>query len=167
MHVTNSSDGGLQSPADSGTGADRGNIDPVVVLVPPLFTERTQSWVSRKLILRTIGTIFAVGLIAAFIFLVKCEVGIPLKGQFIMIITVGCVPRTLLTTCLKLTVILAAELAAALALASIVSRDKKAYSQKLVHGAKTLFKFSRNQLGRLICISDLHKGRGQEYQVWQ
>lgn len=71
MHVTNSSDGGLQSPSDSGTGADRGNIDPVVVLVPPLFTERTQSWVSRKLILRTIGTIFAVGLIAAFIFLVK------------------------------------------------------------------------------------------------
>ena len=51
-------------------------------------------------------------------------------------------------TCLKLTVILAAELAAALPLASIVSRDKKAYSRKLVHGAKTLFKFSRDQLGR-------------------
>lgn len=43
---------------------------------------------------------------------------------------------------------LAAEMAAALASASIVFKDNKAYSQKLVHGAKTLFKFSREQRGR-------------------
>ncbi|KAL8109552.1 hypothetical protein AgCh_025604 [Apium graveolens] len=43
---------------------------------------------------------------------------------------------------------LAAEMAAALASASIVFKDNKAYSQKLVHGAKTLFKFSRDQRGR-------------------
>lgn len=38
---------------------------------------------------------------------------------------------------------LASEMAAALASASIVFKDNKAYSQKLVHGAKTLFKFGR------------------------
>ncbi|KAL8161566.1 hypothetical protein V2J09_013055 [Rumex salicifolius] len=43
---------------------------------------------------------------------------------------------------------LAAEMAAALASASIVFKENKAYSQKLVHGAKTLFKFSREQRGR-------------------
>ncbi|KAF4403658.1 hypothetical protein CsatB_023401 [Cannabis sativa] len=43
---------------------------------------------------------------------------------------------------------LAAEMAAALASASIVFKDNKAYSQKLVHGAKTLFRFSREQRGR-------------------
>lgn len=43
---------------------------------------------------------------------------------------------------------LAAEMAASLASASIVFKDNKAYSQKLVHGAKTLFKFSRDQRGR-------------------
>lgn len=43
---------------------------------------------------------------------------------------------------------LAAEMAAALASASIVFKDNKAYSQKLVHGAKTLFKFARDQRGR-------------------
>ncbi|KZV43705.1 endo-1,4-beta-glucanase [Dorcoceras hygrometricum] len=43
---------------------------------------------------------------------------------------------------------LAAEMAAALASASIVFRDNKAYSEKLVHGAKTLFKFSRLRRGR-------------------
>lgn len=43
---------------------------------------------------------------------------------------------------------LAAEMAAALASASIVFKDNKAYSQKLVHGAKTLFQFSRSQRGR-------------------
>ena len=43
---------------------------------------------------------------------------------------------------------LAAEMAAALAAASIVFKDNKAYSQKLVHGARTLFKFSREQRGR-------------------
>ncbi|KAL6494448.1 hypothetical protein OROGR_031248 [Orobanche gracilis] len=43
---------------------------------------------------------------------------------------------------------LAAEMAAALASASIVFKDNKAYSQKLVHGAKTLFKFSRDERGR-------------------
>ncbi|XP_030553697.1 endoglucanase 25 [Rhodamnia argentea] len=43
---------------------------------------------------------------------------------------------------------LAAEMAAALAAASIVFKDNKAYSQKLVHGAKTLFHFSRLQRGR-------------------
>ncbi|CAK9141032.1 unnamed protein product [Ilex paraguariensis] len=43
---------------------------------------------------------------------------------------------------------LAAEMAAALASASIVFKDNKAYSQKLVHGARTLFKFSRDQHGR-------------------
>ncbi|KAF5178369.1 Endoglucanase [Thalictrum thalictroides] len=43
---------------------------------------------------------------------------------------------------------LAAEMAAALAAASIVFKDSKTYSQKLVHGAKTLFKFSRDQRGR-------------------
>ncbi|KAJ0075737.1 hypothetical protein Patl1_34112 [Pistacia atlantica] len=36
---------------------------------------------------------------------------------------------------------LAAEMAAALASASIVFKDNKAYSQKLVHGAKTLFSY--------------------------
>ncbi|WCJ41917.1 glycosyl hydrolase 9A1 [Euphorbia peplus] len=43
---------------------------------------------------------------------------------------------------------LAAEMAAALASASIVFKDNKAYSQKLVHGAGTLFAFSRTQRGR-------------------
>ncbi|KAK4794369.1 hypothetical protein SAY86_012363 [Trapa natans] len=43
---------------------------------------------------------------------------------------------------------LAAEMAAALASASIVFKDSKAYSQKLVHGARTLFKFARDQRGR-------------------
>ncbi|XP_047307271.1 endoglucanase 25-like [Impatiens glandulifera] len=43
---------------------------------------------------------------------------------------------------------LAAEMAAALASASIVFKDNKVYSQKLVHGAKTLFKFARDQRGR-------------------
>ncbi|KAK9669775.1 hypothetical protein RND81_13G153800 [Saponaria officinalis] len=43
---------------------------------------------------------------------------------------------------------LAAEMAAALAAASIVFKDDKVYSQKLVHGAKTLFDFSRRQRGR-------------------
>ncbi|XP_074566924.1 endoglucanase 9-like [Curcuma longa] len=43
---------------------------------------------------------------------------------------------------------LAAEMAAALASASIVFKDHKAYSQKLVHGASTLFEFSRQQRGR-------------------
>ncbi|ONK62750.1 uncharacterized protein A4U43_C07F7750 [Asparagus officinalis] len=43
---------------------------------------------------------------------------------------------------------LAAEMAAALASASIVFKDNKKYSQKLVHGATTLFKFSRDQRGR-------------------
>ncbi|EPS69180.1 hypothetical protein M569_05586 [Genlisea aurea] len=43
---------------------------------------------------------------------------------------------------------LAAEMAAALASASIVFKDSKAYSQKLVHGAQTLFKFARDQRGR-------------------
>lgn len=42
----------------------------------------------------------------------------------------------------------AAEMAAALASASIVFKDNKAYSQKLVHGAKTLYQFSRNRRGR-------------------
>ncbi|GAU44620.1 hypothetical protein TSUD_378980 [Trifolium subterraneum] len=43
---------------------------------------------------------------------------------------------------------LAAEMAASLAAASIVFKDNKAYSKKLVHGATTLFKFSRDQRGR-------------------
>lgn len=43
---------------------------------------------------------------------------------------------------------LAAEMAAALASASIVFKDNKVYSQKLVHGAKTLYKFARDQRGR-------------------
>ncbi|GFY94642.1 glycosyl hydrolase 9A1 [Actinidia rufa] len=43
---------------------------------------------------------------------------------------------------------LGAEMAAALASASIVFKDNKAYSQKLVHGARTLFKFARDQRGR-------------------
>ncbi|KAG9131760.1 hypothetical protein Leryth_009492 [Lithospermum erythrorhizon] len=43
---------------------------------------------------------------------------------------------------------LAAEMAAALASASIVFKDNKSYSEKLVHGARTLFKFSRDQRGR-------------------
>ncbi|KAL6180743.1 hypothetical protein ACLB2K_047403 [Fragaria x ananassa] len=40
---------------------------------------------------------------------------------------------------------LASEMAAALAAASIVFKDNKAYSQKLVHGAKTLFSFGRER----------------------
>ncbi|KAF5952084.1 hypothetical protein HYC85_010028 [Camellia sinensis] len=43
---------------------------------------------------------------------------------------------------------LGAEMAAALASASIVFKDNKAYSQKLSHGARTLFKFAREQRGR-------------------
>lgn len=43
---------------------------------------------------------------------------------------------------------LAAEMAAALAAASIVFKDNKAYSQKLVHGAATVWKFARDQRGR-------------------
>lgn len=43
---------------------------------------------------------------------------------------------------------LGAEMAAALAAASIVFKDNKVYSQKLVHGARTLFKFARDQRGR-------------------
>ncbi|KAE8705084.1 Endoglucanase 12 [Hibiscus syriacus] len=43
---------------------------------------------------------------------------------------------------------LAAEMAAALASASIVFKDNRAYSQKLVHGARTLFEFSKDQRGR-------------------
>ncbi|KAF2309967.1 hypothetical protein GH714_005818 [Hevea brasiliensis] len=39
-------------------------------------------------------------------------------------------------------------MAAALASASIVFKDNKAYSQKLVHGAKTLYKFAREERGR-------------------
>ncbi|XP_071726238.1 endoglucanase 25-like [Rutidosis leptorrhynchoides] len=42
---------------------------------------------------------------------------------------------------------LAAEMAAALASASIVFKDNKAYSKKLVHGAATLWTFARNQRG--------------------
>lgn len=37
---------------------------------------------------------------------------------------------------------LAAEMAAALASASIVFKDNRLYSEKLVHGAKTLYKFA-------------------------
>ncbi|EPS66085.1 hypothetical protein M569_08689 [Genlisea aurea] len=43
---------------------------------------------------------------------------------------------------------LASEMAAALASASIVFKDDRPYSQKLVHGARTLFKFARDQRGR-------------------
>ncbi|XP_074294392.1 endoglucanase 25-like [Silene latifolia] len=43
---------------------------------------------------------------------------------------------------------LAAEMAAALAAASIVFKDNKPYSLKLVHGAKTLFDFGRRRRGR-------------------
>ncbi|KVI11117.1 Glycoside hydrolase, family 9 [Cynara cardunculus var. scolymus] len=42
---------------------------------------------------------------------------------------------------------LAAEMAAALASASIVFKDNKDYSKKLVHGAATLWKFARDQRG--------------------
>nr|GLL37525.1 hypothetical protein CQW23_20325 [Ipomoea trifida] len=40
------------------------------------------------------------------------------------------------------------QIAAALASASIVFKDREACSQKLVHGARTLFKFSRDKRGR-------------------
>ncbi|KAK9095735.1 hypothetical protein Sjap_021232 [Stephania japonica] len=43
---------------------------------------------------------------------------------------------------------LAAEMAAALAAASIVFKDTKTYSHKLLHGSKTLFKYAREQRGR-------------------
>ncbi|KAM7280907.1 hypothetical protein ACFE04_008041 [Oxalis oulophora] len=43
---------------------------------------------------------------------------------------------------------LAAEMAAALASASIVFKDDNVYSQKLVNGATTLFKFARDKQGR-------------------
>jgi endoglucanase len=43
---------------------------------------------------------------------------------------------------------LASEMAAALAAASIVFKDSKTYSDKLVHGAKALYKFGRMQRGR-------------------
>lgn len=53
-------------------------------------------------------------------------------------------PVTVCSTCSDL----AAEMAAALASASIVFKDNKDYSKKLVHGAATLFKFARDQRGR-------------------
>eukprot|EP00249_Psilotum_nudum_P001463 c13927_g1_i1 orf=524-2356(-) len=43
---------------------------------------------------------------------------------------------------------LAAEMAAALAAASIVFKDDRVYSQKLVHGGEVLFDFSRKSRGR-------------------
>lgn len=43
---------------------------------------------------------------------------------------------------------LAAEMAAALASASIVFKDNKEYSKKLVHGAKTVYQFGRTRRGR-------------------
>nr|XP_010909007.1 endoglucanase 10 [Elaeis guineensis] len=43
---------------------------------------------------------------------------------------------------------LAGEMAAALAAASIVFKDSKTYSEKLAHGARTLFKYGREQRGR-------------------
>ncbi|RRT82265.1 hypothetical protein B296_00020388 [Ensete ventricosum] len=43
---------------------------------------------------------------------------------------------------------LAGEMTAALAAASIVFKDSKTYSEKLVHGARTLFKYGREQRGR-------------------
>ncbi|CAL9071536.1 unnamed protein product [Musa acuminata var. zebrina] len=43
---------------------------------------------------------------------------------------------------------LAGEMAAALAAASIVFKDSKTYSEKLAHGARTLFKYGRDQRGR-------------------
>ncbi|KAI3903075.1 hypothetical protein MKW92_012132 [Papaver armeniacum] len=43
---------------------------------------------------------------------------------------------------------LAAEMAAALASASIVFKDNKKYSKKLVHGAVTLYQFARDKRGR-------------------
>ncbi|CAA7399268.1 unnamed protein product [Spirodela intermedia] len=43
---------------------------------------------------------------------------------------------------------LASEMAAALAAASIVFKDSKTYSDKLVHGAATLWKYGRSQKGR-------------------
>ena len=43
---------------------------------------------------------------------------------------------------------LASEMAAALAAASIVFKDSKTYSDKLVKGAKALYKFGRLQRGR-------------------
>ncbi|PKU77418.1 endoglucanase 10 [Dendrobium catenatum] len=43
---------------------------------------------------------------------------------------------------------LAAEMAAALASASIVFKDNRKYSEKLIHGARTLFKYGREQRGR-------------------
>ncbi|KAF1882421.1 hypothetical protein Lal_00039069 [Lupinus albus] len=53
-------------------------------------------------------------------------------------------PVTECSTCSDL----GAEMAAALAAASIVFKDNKAYSKKLVHGATTLFKFSRDKRGK-------------------
>ncbi|KAH9620973.1 hypothetical protein KSS87_023894 [Heliosperma pusillum] len=53
-------------------------------------------------------------------------------------------PVTVCSSCSDL----AAEMAASLAAASIVFKDNRAYSQKLVHGAKTLYAFARNQRGR-------------------
>ncbi|VFQ97833.1 unnamed protein product [Cuscuta campestris] len=54
---------------------------------------------------------------------------------------------------------LAAEMAAALASASIVFKDNKAYSQKLVSGAQTVFQFSRDRRGR-------YSPRGTEASVF-
>ncbi|CAH8314219.1 unnamed protein product [Eruca vesicaria subsp. sativa] len=46
---------------------------------------------------------------------------------------------------------LAAEMSAALASASIVFKDNRDYSKKLVHGAKTLFTYA-NAMGRCLVI---------------
>lgn len=52
---------------------------------------------------------------------------------------------------------LASEMAAALASASIVFKDDKKYSQKLVHGARALFDFGRRQRGRYSTGADAEK----------
>nr|GMD47348.1 endoglucanase 25-like [Ipomoea batatas] len=50
------------------------------------------------------------------------------------------------------------QIAVALASASIVFKDREAYSQKLVHGARTLFKFSRDKRGRYSAGLAKHAG---------
>ncbi|KAF3796319.1 Endoglucanase 10 [Nymphaea thermarum] len=57
---------------------------------------------------------------------------------------------------------LAAEMASALAAASIVFKGNEKYSKKLVHGARTLFKFSRDQRGSQGDTDPSHKLPGAQ-----
>ncbi|GJU30381.1 endoglucanase 25-like protein [Tanacetum coccineum] len=72
-------------------------------------------------------------------------------------------PVTICSNCSDLV----AEMAAVLASASIIFKDNKLYSKKLVHGAETLWKFAKNQRGLYSAgggLIQLNHGRPQPLQ---